>query len=239
MTPEQSQAILSAYSAEKRSALQDVVDRAVRAARVSGYCDQFEHTLQAVLPEFVITTTDRYGSRIRRVFDTEGNTCRGETLANLMNSGRRNRGSLVYGPDGYYAGDDRDRDGFGRTGYDIDGFDADGWTASTDRDGRFRTGYSSNSVSRLWEDDGLPEPDVAQRATGWDRRTRYVYLDRNGNPRIGRAEDPEKDHPTVVLYNPTTWSPEGETPAPSVTDDEILDILDGVDDDDEDQDEDY
>ena len=194
MTPEESRSILAGYTAEKRRTLQELVDRAVRAARVSGYCDQFEHVMKAVLPEFVITGQNRYGERINRAFDTENLSCRNETLASVMQG--RDRTQLIYGPDGYSANDDRDRDGF------------------------YRTGYNSNSVYRLWADDGLDEPDAAARDTGWDRRARYVNLDRDGKPRIGRPADDVKDQPTV-MFNPTTWAPEGETPIRGASDDGV------------------
>jgi len=215
MTPEQSRSILESYSVEKRRILQELVDRAVRAARVSGYCDQFERTLNAVLPEFVIDGTTKYGERLQRAFDTNDLSCRSETLASVMQG--RDRASFAYGPDGYYAGDDRDRDGINRQGYDVEGRDADGWTTSQDRDGYYRTGYNSNSVYRLWADDGLDEPDAAARDTGWDRRARYVNLDRDGKPRIGRPADPDKDA-SPALFNPTTWAPEGETPIVGTSD---------------------
>ena len=215
MTPEESRSILAGYTAEKRRTLQELVDRAVRAARVSGYCDQFEHVMKAVLPEFVITGQNRYGERINRAFDTEDLSCRNETLASVMRG--QDRTQLTYGPDGYHAGDDRDRDGINRQGYDVSGFDADGWTASTDREGFYRTGYNSNSVYRLWADDGLDEPDVEARNSGWDRRARYVNLDRDGKPRIERPTNDEKDT-TPVLFNPTTWAPDGETPIQGASD---------------------
>jgi len=218
MTPEESRSILAGYTAEKRRTLQELVDRAVRAARVSGYCDQFEHVMKAVLPEFVITGSTRYGERINRAFDTEDLSCRNETLASVMQG--RDRTQLTYGPDGYNANDDRDRDGINRQGYDIEGRDADGWTQSQDRDGFYRTGYNSNSVYRLWADDGLDEPDAEARNSGWDRRARYVNLDRDGKPRIGRPADDVKDQPTV-MFNPTTWAPEGETPIRGASDDGV------------------
>lgn len=227
MTPEDSRSTLERYSAEKRQTLQQLVDAAVRAARSSGYCDQFEHVMSAVLPEFVITGRDRYGSRIHRAFDSDGLSCRGETLAQVSNGrSERDRARMVYGPDGYAADDDRDRDGFGRTGYDVSGYDADGWTSSSSRDGFFRTGYSINSVYREWETDGLPQPDAEQRTSGWDRRGRYVYLNADGQPRIGRAAGDAENAPPPVLYNPTTWAPEGETPIQGTTDYAVEDLLD-------------
>jgi hypothetical protein len=209
MTPDQSREILSRYSAEKRQTLQALVDRAVRAARVSGYCDQFENVMRAVLPEFVITGSDRYGSRLNRAFDTEGLSCRGETIASVLRGGGRNRSALVYGPDGYCADDDRDRDGFSRIGYDVNGYDAEGFTSSSNRDGYYRTGFNTQSVYREWETDGLPAPDEEQRQTGWDRRGRYVHLDHDGVWRMGRAASETETVPAED-YNPTTWAPEGE-----------------------------
>jgi hypothetical protein len=216
MDPNESRSILESYSVEKRRTLQELVDRAVRSARVSGYCEQFENVMRTVLPEFVITGQDRYGSGLHRAFDTDGLTCRGETI-DAVTRGGRNRATLIYGPDGYCADDDRDRDGFNRVGYDVSGYDAEGFTSSSNRDGFYRTGYSTNSVYREWETDGLEQPDDAQRMSGWDRRGRYVHLDADGTWRMGRAAT-ETDTAPVVQYNPTTWAPEGESPIRGTSD---------------------
>jgi hypothetical protein len=227
MDVNQSREILSGYSAEKRRTLQELVDKAVRAARVSGYCDQFEHVMRAIAPEFILTGTDRYGNRIHRAFDSDGQSCRGETVLDVL---RGRRGPIVWSPDGFDM-DGYDRDGVSRNGYDRTGFDAEGWTSASDRDGFYRTGFSRRDAYRLWATDGMTLTE--EQAQHWDSRGRYVYLDRDGKPRIGRAATAEEltEEASGPTFNPTTWTPEGATgPAFTKSDEDLENDYDEDDD---------
>src|SRR5262245_17511803 len=193
MNQQEAKAILSALSPEARAERQRIVDEAVRFAMSSDYCDTFNHLIAQIMPEMVIEDNGGYF----HAFNSDGEDCRGRHV-DRINSGQI--GPIIT-PDGYDA-NGYDRDGRDRRGLDRSARDEDGFTASYDRDGYLRNGFSYNETRRAWADD-YPDFDWASYGLG---RTRYVYLNRDGNSRLGRPESPEDQAPEAP-FNPTTWSP--------------------------------
>ncbi len=209
MTVEEQKAILSALSPEVLAERQRIVDVAVRAARNSGHCDTFNAMLSQVMPEMCVEI-----GGYPYAFNTDGHACNGHDAGYIARHyGDRSIGG-PYGPDGYNL-DGWDRDGFNRTGYSRDGYDAEGWSASRDRDGYHRTGYKAYETYVPWSREGYEDMDLDGYNGPWfdDVDTevwnagRYVYLNRDGQSRIGReANETDDDNPTA--FNPTTWQPE-------------------------------
>lgn len=205
MNTTQSKAILAALSDEVRAERQRVVDLAVRAARRSGYCEQFNVMIAELYPELTIEV----GGYTVAV-DTDGRPCASRHEDAWTYYGARDS-RPSYGEDGY----DRngfDRDGFNRVGYDADGFDAND-------QGRSR----SRTMRRTrWTDENGQEQAFAERvySTGYGETT---HRDAAGNLRPARpatAEEAIAEATEQERYNPTTWAPTvapQETPSETVS----------------------
>lgn len=165
-------------------ALQGVVDLAVRAARASGYCDQFEETMSRVLPEFAVT--DRNGRL--QWFDSRGMNCRRQSLADLVS-----------------------RPGYDENGYDADGYDRDGYsTNGMNAAGDWRYGATPDSFTfntKGVDAEGRDYRGFDRAGRDKDGINRYGE-DAYGASRIGRPATPEEaalEAATVEVTNPTTY----------------------------------
>ena len=201
MDQTQAKAILSALSPEVLAERQRIVDAAVRAARDSGYCDQFNSMITLVLPEMTI---DAGGYHF--ALNSEGRACNGTTLDRIIRE--YGGGVKVFDPTTGYAQDGYDRDGFDALGYDREGFDADGVSKAFTRE---RVAYAYDRDRGEYIRDtavhGVYDHEQMYR-TGYGRST---HKDRDGNRRIGRPATPEEvaaESATSEPFNPTTWSPQ-------------------------------
>lgn len=201
MNQTQAKAILSALSPEVLAERQRIVDVAVRAARDSGYCDQFNAMLYLVMPEMTIEAGGYHFA-----LSSDGHGCNGNTLARIIRD--YGGGPKVYDPTTGYAPDGYDRDGFDVLGYDRDGYDADGVSKATTRE-RVAFAYDRNAGEYMRATDvhGVYDREQMYR-TGYGRSTQ---MDRDGNRRVGRAATPQEvaeESAIVEPFNPTTWAPQ-------------------------------
>lgn len=214
-TETEAKAILAALSPEALAERQRIVDLAVRAARESGYCDQFNRVIRQVMPEMLINIDGTW-----LALDSDGACCHSTQDAWEYMGSRHHRPE--YGPDGYDIHDDRDRDGFNRVGYDRDGFDAEGRGTHYLRDNRpvpldrivsvrdEMNDTTSGYTPQTWREQGYNDPYMERvYGTGYGQTS---YRDADGNIRIGRPATPEEAAaeagPDPVRFNPTTWQPE-------------------------------
>jgi hypothetical protein len=193
MKQNDAKAILAALTPEARAERQRIVDAAVRYAARSDYCDTFNSLIAEILPEMAVEDANGYF----HAFNSDGEDCRGRHVSRILDG----FGGPIITPDGYDA-QGYDRDGRDRRGMDRNGRDEDGFTVSYDRDGYMRNGFSYNETRRAWPED-YPDFDWSEAGL---TRVRYVYLDRDGNIRLGRPESPE-DAVAEPPFNPTTWQP--------------------------------
>jgi hypothetical protein len=204
MDIQRSRAVLESLSAEVLAERQRIVDQAVRAARDTGYCEEFNRMLEHVLPEFVIETPDGYSYS----YDSEGVDCRGYRVERRM----RYPSSPHYGDDGYDSETGLDRDGFNRSGYDVDGFDARGWGRAYLKERRwYKYTRDEETGNRLYVpcEENDPERYDRERVylTGYGSATNR---DADGNYRPGRpptSEELAAEAAQEPAFNPTTWKP--------------------------------
>ena len=201
MDQTQAKAILSALSPEVLAERQRIVDAAVRAARDSGYCDQFNSMIALVMPEMTIEAGSYHFA-----LNSEGRSCNGNTLNRIIRE--YGGGPKVYDPETGYAPDGFDRDGFDVLGYDREGYDANGVTKAYMRE-RMEFAYDRDAGLYIRETDVHGVYDREQMTlTGYGRST---HMDRDGNRRVGRAATPEEvaaESANVEPFNPTTWQPQ-------------------------------
>src|SRR5689334_8380496 len=200
MDVQSSREVLASLSPEVLAERQRIVDQAVRAARSTGYCEEFNRMLEHVLPEFVIETPDGYAYS----YDNEGVDCRGYRVERRM----RYPSAPNFGDDGYDVETGFDRDGFNRTGYDSEGFDARGQGRAYLRTRRWYK-YARDGEGRAYLpcDDTDPERYDQERVfiTGYGSATNR---DADGNLRQGRPATSEELAAETVrepAFNPTTW----------------------------------
>jgi hypothetical protein len=136
-----------------------IVDLAVRYARESGLCSEFERALDRLLPE---ERDDDTGTWL----DSDGRGCRGEEWRDEDGFNREGFDGEGYDHHGFNA-DGRDRQGFDRDGFDRHGLHRDdparytrnrsgrtreevleGWSFQYDRDGFDSEGWSSSGYNR-------------------------------------------------------------------------------------------
>lgn len=212
-TEDEAKALLAALSPEALVERQRIVDAAVRAARESGYCDQFNRVMQSVMPEMLVNIEG-----VWLALDSDGCCCHSTQDAWTYMGSQRLRAE--YGPDGYDRHSDRDRDGFNRLGYGRDGFDAEGRSSAYFRDERAvdldriasvrkETDPDVDGSPRTWRQEGYSDPYMERvYLTGYGSTS---YRDAEGNPRIGRGPTPEEAAaeaaPDERRFNPTTWRP--------------------------------
>ena len=125
---------------EVRLALQlEMIDKAVRAARNGGWCEQFERTIGYIFPDgHPLEAHHAYGNPW---LDSDGFDCRG------------------YDHEGFNAQGINGQTGRDREGYDAAGFNRQGWN----RDGFNRYGYNSDGRDR----EGFNAEGI--HADGYDR----------------------------------------------------------------------
>lgn len=130
-----------------------IMDRAVRKARTSYWCDRFDEAAPAI---FNVKPTD--------VVDSDGFSCRGYNREGFNKDG--------YNRDGYNA-EGFNESGFDKNGYDKDGFDRLGVNkAGVDRQGRDKYRYDTSG----YDQEGFDS--TGQRA----RRTREWYAKQAAKP---------------------------------------------------------
>jgi hypothetical protein len=203
MDVQSSREVLASLSPEVLAERQRIVDQAVRAARDTGYCEEFNRMLEHVLPEFVIESPDGYTF----AFDSDGVDCRGYRVEQRM----RYPSARHYGDDGYDVETGYDRDGFSRTGYDSDGYDARGQGRAYLRARRWYKCTRDAEGIRVYLpcDDTDPERYDQERVfiTGYGSATNR---DADGNLRPGRpatSEELAAEATQEPVFNPTTWKP--------------------------------
>ena len=129
---------------------QRIVDAAVRYARLSGLCSEFERALSALMPEMADPTLGTWT-------DSDGVTCRGEEWRDEDGFNRAGLDRDGYDRDGFHPQTGRNRDGFDRNGLDDDGLTADD-------PARFKFDYAGRTVKSY----------TANRSFIYDRRGRDV-----------------------------------------------------------------
>lgn len=118
-----------------------IIDAAVRQARRSGWCDEFERIMDQLFPDGPPDGSKDY-------VDSDGWSCRGRD--------RDGRDA-----DGY------DRDGYDRDGYDRRGYDQDGYS----RGGYDQNGWNREGLNLEGQDRNSPEVRARYRFNyhGYDR----------------------------------------------------------------------
>ena len=206
-------AILAALPPEALAERQRIIDAAVRAARETGYCDQFNRVVKLIMPEMLVNIEGTW-----LALDSDGACCHSSQDAWEYMGSRRRRPE--YGPDGYDVHDDRDRDGFNRLGYDREGFDAEGRGSHYLRDNRpvpldriamvrDEMNPTEGYTPQTWREQGYTDPYMERvYGSGYGSTS---YRDAEGNIRVGRPATPEEEvaeaGPDPVRFNPTTWRP--------------------------------
>lgn len=133
---------------EVRRILQlEMIDKAVRAARNGGWCEEFERSMRHIFPDGHPDGGDALW------LDSDGFTCRGFDREGFNTAGVDGRG---YDREGYRNGYDRhgfNREGFSTYGYDVNGHDRNGF----DQNGIHRDGYdlAGNAVDSPEHQDWL------------------------------------------------------------------------------------
>ena len=140
----------------------EMIDKAVRAARNGGWCEQFERSMRLIFPD-----GPPVGEGSRWV-DFDGIDCRGYDRDGYLNGYDPNGFDKEgYSRQGMHRDTGLDRLGFDRYGYDTDGYDRDGFNregiSRPDADG-VRKDLAGNLVGSSEHEDWLYRFD----ASGYD-----------------------------------------------------------------------